>query len=147
MDKLLKKIQHDIESGSRVYELLDTFIYEVDRYKQECSIAMIFSFDELDIDKIKMITRKSDIVLDINKNALFIIFNHTSESGGIKATQKILLALNPNFNSKIYASLLSCSPDTTERIMVRNLFNLIEFAIDNGHENEVLDISYLDGVY
>ncbi len=141
----LKKIQKNLED--KIDEIIENLIYEINRYHKECSLALLYSFDNIDTDKIKKVARKSDMVMKIAKNAVFIIYPYTPEAGGIKATEKILLSLNPHYKSKIYASVVGCLSDSSKTILIRNLFNLIDFSIDNGHENEVIDISYLNGIY
>ncbi len=145
MRENLKNMQERLEN--KIEGILEEAIYELHRYEKECSLALLFSNERIDRGMIKQMARQSDIVIEINEKAVFIVFTYTPEEGGIKATEKIILSLNPSFSSKIYAGVVGCIPESSGTMLVRNLFNLLEFAIDNGHENEVLDLSYLQGVY
>ena len=141
----LRDLQKSLES--EINDTIEDIIYEVERYQKECSLALIHSLNNIDTDKIKEVARKSDIVVKVGGNTVFIIYPHTPEWGAIKATEKILFSLNPNCKSKIYASVVGCLPHTTKAMLIRHIFNLIDFSIDNDHENEVIDISYLHGIY
>lgn len=141
----LKSIQSILED--KIDDIIDKLIYEVERYNKACSLALIYSFDNIDADKIKEIVRKSDILIKIVENAVFIIYTNTPKKSGIKATERIIVELNPDYKFKMYASIEECLPNSTKSILICNLFNLIDFSIDNGHENEVIDIYYLDSIY
>lgn len=145
MREVLRDVQKQLEN--KIDGILQEAIYELHRYEKKCTLALLFSHDMINTELIKELARQSDIVIPIDDNAAFIIFTYTPEEGGLKAAEKILMGLNPNFKTDIYGGVVECTPESSGSILVRNLFNIVEFAIDNGHENEILDISYLQGVY
>ena len=145
MKKYLKEIQDS--SYNTLNEVIKDTLYEVKRYEKECTIALLYSFDPIDTDAILQMARKSDNVIPLDKNACFILFAYTPIEGGIKALEKFIVLLNSNGTKEFYAAALGCNPNLTGSGVVRKLFNLIDFAIDNNHINEVLDSTYLDSVY
>ena len=109
--------------------------------------ALLYGDGPLRDAEIRNMIRSSDRLHRLEENLLLLFFNETTINGGIVATEKLLLKVRSRPDQGIYAAVVESSRGKEGTLMIHQLFNILEFAVEHHHVNEVLDSSYLDSVY
>jgi hypothetical protein len=140
-------LEYQERFGKKVVDFLTSIRYRHKRYGSTCAVAMIYSETPIDLDTVENSIRMSDSLMRFTEDFGVVVFDDTGIDGGIKALEKLLVKINPNSTTDIYSAVIECTPQNEGGALVRKLFNLIDFGIEKGHSNEVLDTSYLDSIY
>lgn len=117
------------------------------RYNSIFTAVLFYSEGSMKYERIREVIRTTDRSLRFEENLFLIIFGETGTEGGIIAAEKVLPKLLHKPDQKIYVSAVESTTDKEGTLLVHQLFNILDFAIEHHHDNEVLDSSYFDGVY
>ena len=121
-----------------------------EKFKQSGDVftaVLIYGEGPLSYTSILKMTRRSDRLFKLEENLFLLIFPDTDIEGGIVASEKLLPELSKRPGVNVYVAAIESKKGREGALMVHTLFNILEFAINHHHENEVLDSSYLDSVY
>ncbi|MEA3456128.1 MAG: hypothetical protein U9R26_06445 [Campylobacterota bacterium] len=121
--------------------------YRFRRYNSIFTAVLFYGAGSLNHKEITKTIRTTDRCFRFEENLFLIIFGETGSEGGIIAAEKLLPKLLHNPDQKVYVSAVECSKDKEGTLLVHQLFNILEFAIEHKHINEVVDSSYFDGLY
>lgn len=121
--------------------------YRYKRYGHKCSVLLLYSNTAFDHDLVKETIRLTDHSKRLDDKLNLIIFEETDISGAIKASEKLISILISSSRQDIYATAEECRDENEGSPIVRKLFSLLDFSIEHKHVNEVIDMSYFDGVY
>ena len=122
-------------------------LYRFDRYGRSCTISLLYSEDEIEMNWFRKRVRLTDRIVQLEKNLILVIFEETKIAGGIKASEKLLVIISEEIEADIFCGVVECRKKNEGTLIINRLINLVNYAIVNGHKNEVIDSSYLDGVY
>lgn len=98
-------------------------------------------------DEIKKMIRITDRYIRLEDDLILLVFGETAIEGGIIAAEKVLSRMLDSPQKRIYAAAVEYEKPIEDSLLVHRLFNIIEYAIEHKHINEVMDSSYLDGLY
>jgi hypothetical protein len=137
-----------VESNLRkISDVSAVSMYRFDRYGRSCTMALFYSEDEIKVDWVRKRVRLTDQTVQLEDNLILLIFEETKIAGGIKASEKLLVIISEEIDADIFCGVVECKKKNEGTLVINKLINLINYAIANGHRNEVIDSSYLDGVY
>ena len=121
--------------------------YRFKRHNSIFTAVLFYGEGSMKHEQVREVIRATDRYIRYEENLFLLIFGETGSEGGIIAAEKVLPKLLHKDDQNIYVSAVECSKDKMETILVHQLFNILEFAIEHHHVNEVVDSSYFDGVY
>jgi len=137
-----------VESNLRkISDVSAVSMYRFDRYGRSCTMSLFYSEDEIKVDWVRKRVRLTDQTVQLEDNLILVIFEETKIAGGIKASEKLLVIISEEIDADIFCGVVECKKKNEGTLVINKLVNLINYAITNGHRNEVIDSSYLDGVY
>ena len=126
---------------------MNEFHYRFRRYNGIFTAVLFYGDGPLKDDHIAESIRATDRYFKFEENLFLLIFGETASVGGIIAAEKLLSKLPHKPDQHIYISAVECTKDKEGTLLVHQIFNILEFAIEHKHVNEVVDSSYFDGVY
>jgi len=145
MRKLLQKLQQkhitDMTDG------LASIFYRYKRYGHKCSALLLYSDTPLDYALIKDTIRLTDHAQKLEDKLILVIFEETDIANAIRASEKLLSTLYSSARQDIYLGVEECVDENEGSPIIRELFSLLDFAIEYKHVNEVIDRSCFDGIY
>lgn len=121
--------------------------YRFRRYNSIFTAVLFYGEGSMKHEQVTEMIRKTDRFFKFEDNLFLLIFGETASEGGIIAAEKMLPELLRKPDQKIYVSAVECTKDKEGILLVHQLFNILEFALEHQHINEVVDSSYFDGVY
>ena len=145
MNEQLKSYQN--EHMAEMLEILRIPGERLRRYGSSFTVALFYSEERLEEREARTMIRLSDSFERIEENLLFLVFDGTGIEGGIVAAEKLLSNMRRRSGQTIYTAVKEGIPGDSGTLLIHQLFNILEFAVEHGHRNEVLDWSYLNGVY
>lgn len=132
----------------KILDELEIVFYRVNRYQYKYTLALFYSEENFSDDLIGKDLRMTDKIVTLEDNLFLLIFENTDMSkGGIIATEKLLQLLFGVSSQDVYCSVEECVKNDEGSIIIHRLFTLINYAIEHKHKNEIIDTSYLDGIY
>ena len=117
------------------------------RYGDVFTAALFFSEGPISQQDALHRIRASDYIHILDKNLFLIIFKETPIEGGIVASEKLLSIFLQEKNQIIYVAAVECEKGKEGKLLILQLFSILEFAIEHNHSNIVLDSNWLDSVY
>lgn len=134
--------------SQQISDELEIVYYRLNRYHHKHTLALFYSESEFDYDLVNNALRMTDKVVKLEDNLFLLIFEDTDiTTGGIKAAEKLLLSLTQSSPEDIYSGAEECMKNNEGSVILRRLFTLINHAIKHKRVNEIIDASYLDGIY
>lgn len=123
--------------------LCDDFFYRFQRYGINFSISIFYSKENLDIKIFEKALRKSDKLLELQKNLFCIIFDVSNEKEGLKASENIIsLYERTHFSQSIYISFVNSKSYTDISSLKSHLISFLDYSIKNDLSNKVVDGYY-----
>ncbi len=139
MDTIIAEISYANES-KKLSEVSSYFFYRYKRYKVDFSMTLFYSKELIEKKVFIDILRKSDFVMQLHKNLICTVFDSTSQSGGFKASENLLLAYQRAYPSqKLYASFVSTFDSIDQDTMDLHLISLLNFAIEKEYAGQIID--------
>ncbi|RLA76614.1 MAG: hypothetical protein DRG30_02365 [Epsilonproteobacteria bacterium] len=117
------------------------------RYNNTFTVVLFYGDESLKYDLVMTAIRTTDRYFRLEENLFLIILEETDSEGGILAAEKLLPKLQHEPKQLLYAAVAECTKEKTGILLIHQLFNILEFAIDHKHANEIMDSSYLDSIY
>lgn len=140
-----KELLTDIRNNRKKYQklILDSIeneVYECERYKINISIAIGVTNSSAHIKELAMTVRETDKFIILGEHICCIIFPFTNMEQGIKAASNLLSKFEMgNFSEKIYMGVVTIEDCDRPEMQVVKLFDILEYAIENGINNIPLD--------
>lgn len=135
---ILSKIAYQ----SKLLESAEEFSYRYERYKINYSIAIGHSMDEIDLTSMSSFIRSTDKFIVLSDNTCAILLDCANDASGIKAANNLLTKFQATaFGTLLYSAVVTASNYSTSEKMIRDLFHLIDFAIVNNTNHQVIDHS------
>lgn len=136
-----KELLEDIRKNRRKYQsiILESIgheVYESERYKINISLALVDTESKTHIEEFANPLRDTDkfIVLDDHTYCLLLPFTDTAQ--GVKAVSNLLNKFEMNnFAEKIYLGVVTLDNSQIPEREIGRLFDIVEYAIDNGMNN------------
>ncbi len=117
-----------------------TFSYRYERYKTDYSIALGYSPMDIDLEPMSNFIRNTDKFIVLNNNTCVIFLDYANDESGIKAANNLLTKfLGSAFDTPLYSAIVTASNYSSPDAMIRELFHLIDFAITNNTNQQVID--------
>jgi len=134
--ELFKTVLNDIKE----------YKYRNTRYNLDFSIVAVYCKEAcVNLEELQKKLRKTDKVIYLNDNLCCVILDGVSEKECEKAAENVnyhLLQINANY--KYYLSAADSKNYNSEyRDMIQNLFERLEYAIENNLENIVIYQDYV----
>ncbi len=145
MKEQLKKYQE--KHLDEMLKGMTEYHFRFRRYNSIFTAVLFYSEGSMKNEQVAEVIRATDRYLRFEENLFLIIFGETGTEGGIVAAEKVLPKLLYKPDQKIYVSAVESTTDKEGTLLVHQLFNILDFAIEHKHINEVIDTSYFDGVY
>ncbi len=133
--------KHKIDIIANIKE----YCYDYCRYNRSFVIVLFYGEDPLKYDAIKETIRTTDHYFKLEENLYLLIFVGTEIREGIVAARKLLPELLYAPNQELYISIAECNK--AEIAIVHQLFNILDYSLENNHPNIVVDSSYLDSIF
>lgn len=128
----------------QLLESVMEFRYRYERYNVSYSIAIGYSPDAIDLTSMSNFIRKTDKFVILNNNTCAIFLDSANDESGIKAANNLLTKFQGNaFDTPLYAAIVTASNYASTEVMIRELFYLIDFAIANNINQQVIDHSQI----
>lgn len=116
------------------------FSYRYERYNVNYSIALGYSPEEIDLSPMSQFIRDTDIFLVLDDHTCAILLDCADDERGLKAANNLLTKFQGNaFDTPLYSAIVTASNYSDSEKMVRELFYLIDFAIANNTNQQVID--------
>lgn len=116
------------------------FSYRYERYNTDYSIALGYSPMEIDLVPMSNFIRNTDKFIVLNDNTCAIILDNANDESGIKAANNLLTKFQGSaFDIPLYSAIVTASNYSNSETMIRELFHLIDFAITNNINQQVID--------
>lgn len=120
------------------------FSYRYERYNINYSIAIGYSPEEIDLSPMSNFIRETDKFIVFSNNICAILLDCTNDESGIKAANNLLTKFQGNaFDTPLYSAVVTASNYASSEKMIRELFHLIDFAIANNTNQQVIDHSQI----
>ena len=147
MKEQLKKYQE--KHIDEMLRVMDEHQYRFRRYNSIFTVALFYCDGLTKHRQIAEMIRKTDYYFRLEEDLFLLIFGETGGEGGIIAAEKVLskLPYKPGQNIYVAVAVVEGNKDKEGTLLVHQLFNILEFAIEHNHINEVVDTNYFDGVY
>ncbi len=145
MKEQLKKYQE--KHIDEMLRVMTEHHYRFKRYNSIFTVVLFSGDGSMKHEKVADMIRETDRYFKLEENLFLLIFGETDGAGGIIAAEKVLSKLPHKPEQMTYVSAVECNKDKEGTLLVHQLFNILEFAIEHKHINEVVDSSYFDGVY
>jgi len=124
----------------KIISNLNEYSYRSKRYNFEFSLALGLADEKINLEKFAEMKRMTDTYIHLENNLYCIILDGTSADTAIKATSNLQTMFQRQyFNVKLFISVVSSSEYNSEYVMVNSLFDIIEYAINNNMDNQVMD--------
>jgi hypothetical protein len=125
---------------SKLLENAMEFKYRYERYKINYSIAMGYSPYKFDLESMSSFIRSTDKVVIFNKNSCAIFIDYANDECGLKAANNLLSKFQGRiFDAILYSAVVTASNYPSADTMILDLFHLIDFAIVNNTNQQVID--------
>ena len=140
-----KELLTDIRNNRRKYQklILDSIeneVYACERYKINISIAIGETDSSTHIEELAMTLRETDKFIILDEHTFCVVFPFTNIEQGIKAASNLLGKFEMgNFSEKIYMGVVTIEDCDRPEVQVVKLFDILEYAIENGINNIPLD--------
>jgi hypothetical protein len=121
-----------------------------ERYRvceSDFSLVLFYAAEGFSCEDLEAITRRKDSFRQLEENLLLFVFDGARIGDAIVAAEKILAKLKSKYRQDIYVAAAERTDMYEGSSLIRHLFTVMEFAVEHGHRGEVIDDSYLDGVY
>lgn len=116
------------------------FSYRYERYQTNYSIALGHSPAKIDLSPMSNFIRNTDRFIILNDNTCAIILDCANDECGIKAANNLLTKFQGSaFNIPLYSAIVTASNYSSLGTMLGELFHLIDFAITNNINQQVID--------
>jgi len=118
--------------GEKLIQAIKDFTYRYKRYGIKFSIAIGHTTDDIDLSSLSEHVRESDRFIVLNHNTCVIVLDCADDDCGIKAANNLLTLFQGNyFSGSMYTAIVTASNYDTSLLMVRELFYLLNYAIEN----------------
>lgn len=140
-----KELLKDIRNNRKKYQklILDAIeneVYECERYKINLSIALGDTDSSSDVKELAKTLRETDKLIILDEHICCVVFPFTDIAQGIKAASNLLSKFEmENFSQKIYMGVVTIEDCDRPQVQVVKLFDILEYAIENGINNIPLD--------
>jgi hypothetical protein len=125
---------------SKLLENVVEFSYRYQRYKTNYSIAIGYSPIEIDLKPMSNFIRTTDKFIVLNNNTCAILLDCANDECGIKAANNLLTQFQGNaFDTPLYSAIVTASNYSSTEKMIQELFHLIDFAITNNTNQQVIE--------
>lgn len=95
---------------------------------------------EIDLVPMSNFIRNTDKFIVLNDNTCAIILDNANDESGIKAANNLLTKFQGSaFDIPLYSAIVTASNYSSSETMIRELFHLIDFAIANNINQQVID--------
>lgn len=145
-------LEHIRQNRQGYLETIDSrttdFFYRTERYKQSYSIAIGFTNPEIDLSGFASYTRQTDDFIVLEKNICAVVLDCAPANCGIKAATNMLSGFQSlNFGQRLYTSVVSSENQSSSKMMINQLFDVLEYSIANNMDNMVVDPDNMMGSY
>lgn len=124
----------------QLLENASEFSYRYQRYNTDYSIALGYSPMEIDLAPMSNFIRSTDKFIILDNNTCAILLDCTNDESGIKAANNLLTKFQGSaFDIPLYSAIVTASNYSSSEMMIRELFYLIDFAITNNINQQVID--------
>jgi hypothetical protein len=118
--------------SEKLIQATKDFAYRYKRYGIKFSIAIGHTSDEVDLPPLSQHIRESDRFIVLDHNTCAIVLDCANDVCGIKAANNLLtLFQGTYFSATIFTSIVTVSNYTTPELMFKDLFYLLNYAIEH----------------
>jgi len=134
---LLKKIEKNYSRyKDELLDVVTKYNYRYNRYNHSYSLVLFASTATIMQDFLLDLVRQTDRIVVFDKEFFGIVFDSVDEKAGLKASENILVNLEPAvFGKKIFVSVLNATEASDEDALVRKslevLINEIKLGVDD----------------
>jgi len=144
---LKRLVEYQNNHIDSIIEETEKYRYRFKRYQEIFTFALFFGDVPENEEKIKKRIRRTDHCIKLEKDLMLLVYEMTPIDGAIVASEKLLSFMLDEPKKKIYVAAVECNSLFDDSLTIHTLFTIIEYAIEHNHVNEVVDTSYLDGIY
>lgn len=129
----------------KVLECLSDALYRFQRYEEEFGAMLIYGESPLEQAAYEEIIRQTDHIYILEKNVWLVFFDHVATEGSIKAAQNFLHSfLSKDLRQQVYVAVAPIvEEDETAIDIASRLFTVLEYAVQNGLVNSVVDLGQM----
>jgi len=118
--------------GEKLIQAIKDFTYRYKRYGIKFSIAIGHTSDDIDLSPLSHHIRESDRFIVLDHNTCVIVLDCADDDCGIKAANNLLTLFQGSyFSTPLYTAIVTVSNYETSELMVRELFYLLNYAIEH----------------
>ncbi len=142
MNAVLEHIrQHRHDYQEILLEKISDYIYRDKRYSTSFAIMLMCirgePYPEETFDKI---LRKTDLYLSVDAHTKAVVFDSVRSTTYVKAAENIIYALQKEHKNEFFISAVSSENYQDDYFkMVYDLFDILEYTIEHGVSNIVMD--------
>ena len=140
-DKLLKLVRDNkTKYLSIIEDKIKDYMYRSERYGQKFSLSIGLCNFGVDLRDFESFIRQTDEFIILEDNLCCIILDCAPSCNGIKAANNMLAGFQSRYFSKaLYSSVVSSDDFPDKDKLLRELFYVLEYAINNNMDNIVVD--------
>ncbi len=135
----MRKERYDYQK--KILDSITDFIYRDERYNARFAIMLMCSKEESYTEEIfEKILRKTDLHIKVDKHIDAVVFDSVTNDSYIKAAENIEYSLQKEKQSLFFISVVDSENYKNDYFpMVHELFDILEYAIENNFSNTVMD--------